>query len=148
MALILNQNLERGRQFTYSALGVNDDISAGDIVVVGANLVGLAVEAAQGATKRASEIAAGNIPEDDRCELLIEHNDVTVPKMAGDDSIGKGVKVFYSVDDAVWVSALSKVDASGDCYQAGVTLEASNDTDDTIRICFNGIGVAVEAGTG
>jgi hypothetical protein len=69
-------------------------------------------------------------------------------KMPGVDSIAAGTKLWFSVDDNQLVSALTDVDASGDCHACAVALELSDDTADTVRVAFNGFNVPAEAGTG
>ena len=147
MEAILNCTIERTRNFVLKVLGANDDHAAGEFKVIGATLIGFVVEKCAGATVRAASIAAGTIPSPDRATFIFEAEDITVPKLAGDDAIAAGAKVWFSVDDNAFVSALSKVDNTGACYYCGTTLELSNDTADTTRIHLHGDPTASEAGT-
>jgi len=110
--------------------------------------VHVAAAAADGATQRAVDVAAGKLARNDRYTPLLVVEDCVVKKMAADDAITAGVPLWFSVDDNVFVSALAKVDAAGVCFQCAWSLELSNDPADTIRVTFDGRGVAGEAGTG
>jgi hypothetical protein len=148
MEAILNCSIDRTRNFVHSALGADDDFAAGEVVVLGANLIGFLAEACAGATVRAASIAANTVPKADRGTLIFEAEDVTMPKLAGVDAIAAGTKVWFSVDDNALITALSQVDAAGECLVCGTTIELSNDVDDTVRITFDGRQTAVETGTG
>ncbi len=147
MEAILNCTIERTRNFVLRVLGVDDDHAAGEFKVIGATLIGFLVEKCAGATVRAASIAAGAVPSPDRATFVFEAEDITVPKIAGDDAIAAGAKVWFSVDDNVFVSSLAEVDNAGACYYCGTALELSNDTADTIRIYLNGAQTVSEAGT-
>lgn len=147
MQAIFNASTERGRQCNYSPT-TSEALTAGQIKLLGPNLLSIVMERAKGATLRAAEIAAGNIPSPSLAACLFEMEDVTMPKLAGVDAIAVGTKVWYDVDDDALVSALTQVDASGACYACGETIELSNDVADTVRITFDGRRTVSEAGTG
>lgn len=147
MEAIFNASTERGRQLNYSPT-TSQALTAGQVLLLGANLLTIVLERAKGATLRAAEIAAGNIASPSLAACLFECEDVTMPKLPGVDSIAVGTKLWYSADDDSLVDSLSDVDASGACYACGVAIELSNDTADTVRIAFNGYNTVSEAGTG
>ncbi len=146
--VILNCSMERTWNFLQAALGASDEHVQGEVKVVGPNLLAFFIEKCAGATVRAASIAARDIPAPDRGTLVCMAEDVTMPKLAGVDTIAIGTKVWFSADDNCLVSALSQVDASGACYACGETIELSNDTADTVRIIFDGRKTVSEAGTG
>lgn len=141
MEVTFNAPIDRGFQFTYT-LAASDDFTAGQVLLLGPNVVALVVEKAEGATARAATIAAGDLAQPKVATVLLTFEDVTVSKLAGDDSIGAGVHLWYDVDDDDFVSSLSNavsgVTIGNDCYKCGVSLEASDDSADTIRITFDG----------
>ena len=146
--VLLDCSIERTRNFLQKALGASDEHAAGEIILVGPNLLGFFIEKCAGATVRAASIAAGNVPAPDRGTIVVEAEQVTMPKLAGVDAIAIGTKVWWSVDDSALVSALSQVDVSGACYACGETTLLSNDTADTVEIIFDGRQTVSEAGTG
>ncbi len=147
MKAIINCPLDRGFQFTYT-LADGDNFTAGNIFLLGPNLLAIVVERAEGATARAATIAAGGLRQPVVATLLLVCEDVTMPKLAGVDAIADGTKMWYSVDDDCLVSALSEVDAAGACYACACSLVISNDTADTVRVHFDGRFTVSEAGTG
>lgn len=146
--VLLDCAIERTRNFLQAALGASDEHVQGEVIVVGPNLLGFFVEKCAGATVRAASIAAGAVPAPDRATIIVEAEQVTMPKLAGDDAIAIGTKVWFSADDNCLVSALSEVDNSGACYACGETTKLSNDTADTVEIMFDGRRTVSEAGTG
>lgn len=88
--------IDRGYQFTYSALGASDDLSAGDVILLGSNLLAIVVEEAAGATVRAASIAAGAVPKPALCALLLSHELVSVMKTLA-LAIAKGDKLYWDV---------------------------------------------------
>jgi hypothetical protein len=145
---VLNCSIDRCLQGPPIVCADADVIEKGQIEVIGANLVVIAAGAADGLTQRTADAAAGLPPRPDRWAPLYTAEDITVDKMPGVDSIAAGTKVWFSVDDNQFVDSLSDVDAAGDCHACGVTLELSDDVNDTVRIAFNGFNVPAEAGTG
>ncbi len=147
MEVTFNAPIDRGFQFTYT-LADADDFTAGQVFLLGPNVLALVVERAEGATAKAVTIAAGDLAQPGVATLLLTCEDVTMAKLAGVDSIADGTKMWYSVDDDALVSALSEVDASGACYACACSIELSNDTADTVRVSFDGRFTVSEAGTG
>jgi hypothetical protein len=128
-------------------------IEKGQIEVIGtqangtAALVVIAAEAADGTTQRAVDAAAGKLPRADRYAPLYSAEEVRVKKMPGDDAIAAGTKLWFSVADNVAVSALVNASHDGKCYPCLMSLEASNDTTDTIVCAFNGVNSVCALGT-
>lgn len=145
---VLNCSIDRCFQGPPIVCGASDVIEKGQVEVIGTNLVVVAAGAADGATQRAADEAAGKPPRADRWAPLYQIEDCIMDKMAGVDSIAAGTKLWFSVDDNCLVDSLSDVDNSGDCHACAVALEASDDTNDTVRVAFNGFNVPAEAGTG
>lgn len=145
---VINCSIERCLQGPPIVCGDADIIEAGQVELIGANLLVVAAEAADGATQRAVDVAAGKLTRPGLWAPLYMIEDCTMPKLAGVDAIAAGTKVWFSADDNCLVTALSQVDAAGECYACGVTLELSKDTADTVRIAFDGRVTVAEAGTG
>lgn len=120
----------------------------GQVEVAGTNLICIVAAAADGATQRAVDIAAGRPARPDRWTPIYQAEDVVMDKLPGVDSIAIGTKLWFSVDDNALVDSLSDVDAAGACYLCAVALELSDDVNDTIRVAFNGYDTVSEAGTG
>ena len=118
----LNCSIDRCLQGPPIVCGDAQVIEKGQIESIGAFLVAIAAAAADGATQRAADIAAGLPARADRYTPLYTAEDITVPKMAADDSIAAGSQLFFSEDDNVFVSALSKVDNSGVCKMCAIAL--------------------------
>ncbi len=147
MNTVINCPIDRGFQFT-KVLTADEDFVAGQMLLMGANLLGIVVEKAEGATVRAATIAAGKLAQPRVATLLMVCEDVTLDKLAADDTIAIGSWLWYSVDDDCLVTALAKVDASGACYKCAIAIELSDDPNDTVRVHFDGRFTASEAGTG
>jgi hypothetical protein len=145
---VINCSIERCLQGPPFVCADANIVEAGQVVVLGPNLLVVAAEAADGLTQRAVDIAAGKLPRPSLYAPLFMIEDCTMPKLAGVDAIAIGTKVWFSADDNALVTALTQVDAAGACYACGVTVELSNDVADTVRITFDGRGTVSEAGTG
>jgi len=146
METTINCPIDRGFQFTHVCTA-DEDFVAGEMLLLGANLLCIVVERGEGATVRAATIAAGNMAQPPVVTCLMVCEDVTLDKLAGDDTIAIGSWLWYSVDDDCLVTALNKVDNSGACYKCAVAIELSDDPNDTVRVHFDGRFTVSEAGT-
>jgi hypothetical protein len=143
---ILNSEIERSQQMI-DILGDAESIAAGDIVLVGPNLLARAVEKADGLTARNVSIAAGEIPNPDRAAMLLTAELLLVPKTAGLDTIAVGTKVWWDTTTEAVITALSQVTTDTN-YACGVTVELSDDVNDEVMINFDGRNTVAENGTG
>lgn len=132
MSAILNTSVDRCKQFTYDALGASDDFDKGDVILVGAALLGICLADGAGATVRAASIAAGNIPKPDRIALAFDAEDITITKTTA-LAIVKGDLLYWDVAE----DAVNKTAANN--YFCGIALEAAAaDTETTVRMTFEG----------
>jgi len=151
---VLNCSIDRCLQGPPIVCADADIIEKGQVEVFGTPTAGnfdllmVAAGAADGLTQRTADAAAGLPPRPDRWAPLFAIEDCTMDKLAGDDSIAAGAKLWFSVDDNCLTSALANIDNAGVCYACATALEVSNDTADTIRVTFDGRMVVGEAGTG
>jgi len=141
MNTVINCPINRGFQFT-KVLTTSEDFVVGQMLVMGANLLGIVVERAEGATVRAATIAAGGMAQPPVATILIVCEDVTLDKLAGDDAIAAGVELWYDITSDCLVSSISNavsgVTIGHDLYKCAISLEVSDDTADTIRVHFDG----------
>lgn len=140
----LNCSIERCFQGPPIVCGDAVVIEKGQVEVIGAgtagtsNLVVVAAAAADGATQRAADIAAGRAPRPDRYTPIYEAEDITVMKKSGVNAIIAGTKLWWCPALNVAISALTQQGSAGTGYAVFTALEISNDTDNTIRVAFDG----------
>ena len=145
---VLNVSLDRCIVMPPITCGDANIFEKGAVESLGAVLVAIVAAAADGATQRAVDVAAGLPPRSLTWAPVIMAPDVTMLKLAGEDSIAIGTKLWWSEDDNVLTVALASIDNTGVCKAVAVAIELSNDTADTVRVAFDGRMVADEAGTG
>ena len=155
--VLLDSSIDRCLQGPPIVCADADVIEQGQVEIIGTvadgtpALVTVAAAAADGLTQRNVDIAANKAPRPDRWAPLFTIEDCTVKKMAGDDAIAAGTKLWFSVTDNVFVTdlsaAVSGVTDGSICYACAVALVLSDDPNDTVRVTFDGRMVSGEAAT-
>lgn len=135
-----------------------DIIEKGQVEIMGtsgaaniANVV-VAAGAADGVTQRAVDIAANKPPRPDRYAALFFIEDCEVDKIAGDDAIAAGTKLWWSETDNAFCTSISAaasgVTETSICWPCATAIELSDDPNDKVRVTFDGrmvTGVAATA---